>query len=161
MEECKLFSLCLQHAYARRTVWQPKGSHSAAFHMQCALALLKEACSSHCTLLADGGAYLRAVRVASSCPSCGSSTHAYALCPPVEQLILHARAALQLEKFEGVEPETLTCLALAMSGGQERLETWNEDTGGLRIGLCQVRSHLSRPSSGTDVTCTLCSWPAT
>ena len=94
----------------------------------------------HVHAIADAAAYLRSVRVASSCPSCGSSTHAYMLCPPVEQLMLHARAALQVESFTGVEPETLTCLALAMSGGQERLETWNDDTGCLRIGLCQVRA---------------------
>jgi hypothetical protein len=45
-----------------------------------------------------------------------------------------------------VEAETLCCLALALSGGQEKLETWSEDIHETRVGLCQVTcSTLSPP----------------
>jgi hypothetical protein len=87
---------------------------------------------------ADAASYLKSGRGASSCHSYSSSVQSYQLAPPVHELIKHARAALALELFCGVEPETLCCLALALSGGQEKLETWCPDIDELRIGLCQV-----------------------
>jgi hypothetical protein len=87
---------------------------------------------------AEAATFLRSGRVASSCHSISSTATCHQLAPPVHDLIRHARAALDSDLFAAVEPETLCCLALALSGGQEKLETQCPDVDELRVGLCQV-----------------------